>query len=257
MNVLWKWNLFLVRMNWCGLEPVRNIILLMEDYAWPQLTSIQLELGTKSGILKFHPKYNFFFGKWNTKFYLLKNFFTKDWVLRSKMSTVFYVVRKRESHEHLLWSCKSSQKVWSMIFDWWGLSSKFSEQQHGNWWSWLNWFSTSKVKSSWGIAIVVSLWSLWLCRNRGVFERKIYKEEEILFLIKLRAFKWCEISNLVQEENKTLWAVNPEGAILHAHKNQTLSLFEEAYDIYGFSDGSFKVNENGGITAGIGGFFKR
>lgn len=73
----------------------------------------------------------------------------------------------------------------------------FSHSMHFNIWSWLNWFQVNVVKMGWGVTLAASLWSLWLNRNRALFENKLYSIEDILLLIKVRSSYWCQATNLI------------------------------------------------------------
>lgn len=74
-------------------------------------------------------------------------------------------------------------------------------------------------------------------------------------MIKHRTFKWCVAADLLREEYDTIWIVNPEGAVMLAHKNKKKLFFlDNNTAIIGIYDGSFKIDENMITHSGIGGF---
>ncbi|KAK1362063.1 hypothetical protein POM88_046537 [Heracleum sosnowskyi] len=101
-----------------------------------------------------------------------------------------------ETHVHLLWNCPRIRIMWAHIFDWWGLTSSFYKMRIENIWEWHKLFSNSILQECWKTALSASLWSFWLCRNQLVFENISIRDSDLLFLIKLRALKWCEAFNI-------------------------------------------------------------
>lgn len=119
-----------------------------------------------------------------------------------------------EDHDHIFWSCSFAEKVRSEQLDWWGVKNELQIHSSVNLWPWLNWFSNQSVKIGWGISIASTLWSLWLNRNKGFFEGKFYKVDEVVCLVKFKERSWCHISNLIHNIIifSCMWDVNPSGA---------------------------------------------
>lgn len=103
-----------------------------------------------------------------------------------------------------------------------------------NVWSWLRWLNTPSIKFGWGIALAATLWSLWLNRNRGVFEGKFYKANEVIWLIKLRAKYWCQASNLLPPHNlyENIWFFSPANAISSHFNTLSKGLLDLSADLY-------------------------
>lgn len=117
--------------------------------------------------------------------------------------------------------------------------------------------SESLIKDWLGVVIAATMWSLWLNRNRGVFENKFYKIDEVLLLIKIRSYAWCQATNLVPETRTSVWNVNPVGIISGHRVVLQRSLMDLAVDILGFTDGSFTRDDTAEYKSGMGGVLKR
>lgn len=105
-------------------------------------------------------------------------------------------------------------------------------------WQWLQWCKNQRTKKVWGISLASALWSIGFYRNALVFERKRHRKEEVLYLLKLSALKWCQASNLLVRVSKELWIIYQEGATLITSTASNAVSFKK--DFMGHSDGTFK-----------------
>lgn len=182
-------------------------------------------------------------------------------LLSKRMRGVFTNVQcafcglQEENQEHLLWLCLYVKKIWVKVFDWRGISSKFNLIADGCYWNWLSFYQNSKVKIGWSISITATLWSVWLYRNLMVFEGKRYKEEEVVWLIKQRSLLWWSAGITGNRICWNLWNLNPTGALL-SRLYLSEGDNEAEYEFYSYTDGAFKMNNNGEILTGMGGFVK-
>lgn len=55
--------------------------------------------------------------------------------------------------------------------------------------------------------------------------------------------------------NSSVWDINPAGAILSHHSTHK-GLLDLPTTIYDFTDGSFELNEDTSVSAGMGGYLK-
>lgn len=55
------------------------------------------------------------------------------------------------------------------------------------------------MKVGWGVTVAATIWSLCLNRNLILFERKVLAVDEVLLLVKIREFSWCQASNLLSK----------------------------------------------------------
>ncbi|KAK1352385.1 hypothetical protein POM88_053324 [Heracleum sosnowskyi] len=60
---------------------------------------------------------------------------------------------------------------------------------------------------------------------------------------------------MLSEFTRNLWDVNPIGAVLNSQMPSSVHI-KKFVDASGYSDGAFKVLNNGVVKAGIGGFLK-
>lgn len=208
--------------------------------------------------LKIPPKVQYFL--WKLEHGIIP---TKLFLSRRLNNGVFTIIgdtclQFNEDQEHIFWSYSFSKKVWYGILEWWGITNRLHVFSNFNVWSWLNWFSNTSIKIGWGIALASTLWSLWINRNRGVFEKKNYKVNEVLWLIKMRAKYWCQASNLLpsQNLNDNVWFLSPCDAISNHLNLLSKGLLDLSADLYGFSDGSLFLDQNNASLASMGGFLK-
>ncbi|KAK1404363.1 hypothetical protein POM88_003968 [Heracleum sosnowskyi] len=103
-----------------------------------------------------------------------------------------------------------------------------------------------------------TLWSIWLYKNQLVFEKKVIKFEELIFLNKFRVLKWCEASNLCKGLNQNHWMINPAGILLASFKKYVAPLPNNCSELWGYIDGSFisQARNTNVSMLGIGGFIK-
>lgn len=88
-----------------------------------------------------------------------------------------------------------------------------------------------------------------------MFNKQVDTKEALLLIVKERIDKWCMELDLVPDNLMSLWNINPNGAILLHQKGKRLSILSDGHeDFVGFCDGSWQVDTNGRITAGVGGY---
>lgn len=72
-----------------------------------------------------------------------------------------------DNQDHILWDCEPAKWGWSFIEKWW--EAKITLH---NLWSSFSKFKSPIVKNAWGVVVASTLWTVWLVRNRCVFEGK-------------------------------------------------------------------------------------
>ncbi|KAK1388630.1 hypothetical protein POM88_016808 [Heracleum sosnowskyi] len=135
--------------------------------------------------------------------------------------------------------------------DWWGFSNRPGILGKSQFWSSFNWLNNPRERMDWANAVSSTVWSLWLNRNVKVLESINYSAEEIAYLVKVRTQKWCQSSSLLNSENLVVWNVNPLGAIINSTNALSRDLIVNGCALFGFADGSFKIDSNGFPSAGI------
>lgn len=70
-----------------------------------------------------------------------------------------------EDIPHIFWRCSFALEVWLEVADWWGISRSKLNSVKGNTWKMMGIFASSLTSKVWEIAVVSTLWSLWLSRN--------------------------------------------------------------------------------------------
>lgn len=206
--------------------------------------------------LKIPPKIHFFIWKIERSVLPTADFLTRR--LGNSMSpNCKWCNMNVENQDHLLWNCSLARGVWNLVADWWSLNVSQKLKIRSSIWESVNMFFSSKVRNGWIISLAAGLWSIWLSRNKLIFNNKKDNIEVVVYLIKIRAFKWLLASKSIKDELETLWMVNPVGVLLLFNS----SLRKEEFiwwntDLIGYTDGSWKSLRSGAVCGGMGGFLK-
>lgn len=120
----------------------------------------------------------------------------------------------RKSHDHIFWECGFAKQVWNKVFHWWRYNVDIFKLHINQKWKWLHWFKSQSLKIGWSIAMISTLWSLWLSRNEAVFKGEFLSVDHVIIMSKFRAKSWCEDIGLVMAEDDCIWNINPAGIVL-------------------------------------------
>lgn len=160
-----------------------------------------------------------------------------------------------ENIVHIFWDCIHAKWAWDFISQWWNVNILINTTTEGWLWSSLNSFRGKFLRQVWGLVLAALYWSLWLSRNQAVFNNQVDPKETLISTIKERINKWCLNLDIISENLLSLWNVNPIGAILLHQKGMSLRIMRDVVeDFVGYCDGSWMVDTNGKIKAGIGGY---
>lgn len=122
-------------------------------------------------------------------------------------SSCSWCLLDEETQDHIFWFCPHVSKLWDEMFKWWGLAINPRGFQLANIWELHNQFSNSSVRLGWNCCVAACLWSIWLSRNRLVFEGENMKATDLIHLVKIRSFKWCSAVGLVNEVMDSRWFI--------------------------------------------------
>lgn len=161
-----------------------------------------------------------------------------------------------ESQEHLFWHCSFIKKIWLDIISWWGIKESGHQISLSNIWNGQHLFKKSICKMGWNITLAATLWSIWLARNRLIFEKVSVQHEELIYLIKYRVFHWCEAIDICKGPISSGWLIDPKVLLLADNRAKMKSLLNSEFDLIGFIDGAFYKDSFISKKAGLGGFFK-
>ncbi|KAK1375488.1 hypothetical protein POM88_031681 [Heracleum sosnowskyi] len=70
-----------------------------------------------------------------------------------------------------------------------------------------------------------------------------------IWKLKLRAQKWCQTASILRSDHITIWNVHPLRAVSRSSNVLFRAVVDMNYKLIGFSDGSFKIDSNGAISA--------
>lgn len=104
----------------------------------------------------------------------------------------------------------------------------------------------------WKITVSAILWSIWLARNESIFNGRKIKKNTFEQIIKLRSFKWLEVSGYIHSSFSNAWFLAPKSCIIASDYQFRKGFLEKLFATTKFTcmvDGSFKNAEN--VVAGI------
>ena len=161
-----------------------------------------------------------------------------------------------ETTNHILCECKFASEVWSKIFEWWQVKrSTYFTLSLQELWHTLMGCKSKKVKAAWKLVVSATLWTLWLARNKYIFEGSSLNAEELLAISKVQAKEWCLAFNLIHKSLAAFWNSNPIGSATSSVNRQLKEIIKSATALVGFIDGSWKANKAANC-AGMGGLIQ-
>lgn len=120
----------------------------------------------------------------------------------------------QETSIHIFKECKVAVKFWNDIAHWWSLDRNQLEKILLGHWSARKIYVCAKLSQIWNLVISASLWTIWLVMNELVFEKNLLKVYTMIFLLKVRSFKWILAWGGIKKKLLQLWFVNPMRAFL-------------------------------------------
>ncbi|KAK1364861.1 hypothetical protein POM88_040422 [Heracleum sosnowskyi] len=157
-----------------------------------------------------------------------------------------------KSINHLLWQCDFVKMVMKLMLEWWGLSNLRMIADFDTMWESCRLFKELIMKEIWKTTLCACIWTIWLERNQRVFEHKESSVDNVMFWIKHRSAQWCLAAGFLVSETLNWWTVNPMGCITRSRVLKTRELLNSGSVLSGFIDGSWKLDSNWEIVAGIG-----
>lgn len=138
---------------------------------------------------------------------------------------------------HIFKECSIAIKFWEEISHWWSLNNSQRRKLLSDHWTSRKIFAGAKLAQVWNLTMDAALWTLWLARNKLVFERKQTSMDKMIYLLKLRSFKWMQAGGKMIKEMQSLWFVNPMGAfLLLSKRNEKIGHVWWNVEYVGFTD---------------------
>lgn len=101
-----------------------------------------------------------------------------------------------------------------------------------------------------------TLWTIWLARNKWIFQHNKLRESNIRELILVRVAQWGEAAKILTIGYSPEWHLNPVGILSAMHyklSRQFLNSLCEAYEFVCTADGAWNLRVDGTVGGGIGG----
>ncbi|XP_019455102.1 PREDICTED: uncharacterized protein LOC109356226 [Lupinus angustifolius] len=119
-----------------------------------------------------------------------------------------------ESSDHLFFTCSLSYSVWQKLYSLFGIYSILPSSTGSNFLSHWHLFGEAKnFHQQWMTIWFVTIWSLWLVRNKIIFDESSFHLDEVMFIINLHSW------NLLSARFKGFsfsfleWVWNPSSCI--------------------------------------------
>ncbi|CAL0333597.1 unnamed protein product [Lupinus luteus] len=117
---------------------------------------------------------------------------------------------EEESVDHLFFHCSFSYGVWQGIYSWFGMSSVLHSDVKSNFYGHEALLRLGKNRRrQWMCIWFVTLWSIWLNRNKVIFEKKSSSLEEIMFSIQLHSWNLISVRFSSFSYSFLDWVWNP------------------------------------------------
>ncbi|KAK8600727.1 hypothetical protein V6N12_050578 [Hibiscus sabdariffa] len=114
-----------------------------------------------------------------------------------------------ETGDHLLFLCGFTQWVWEWFVGWWDVCLPLSSSLFGLLGASMQCLFSGDLVQWWSASVATMLWSLWLCRNEAVFNRKLLSFDEVCFLIKARSYYWVKVAAEFSNIDEAQWLLCP------------------------------------------------
>lgn len=161
-----------------------------------------------------------------------------------------------ESTDHLLWSCPVSKELRNLFWSWWSFTPSSIHVDVLNLQNILKVNVNPECKSAWQVSVIALLWSICVGRNECIFRSTSFGKAGVIFKAKCWSFEWCLGANLISSDLRNLWFCDPGAAIISLFKSSQSNFLGKVFSKFkyeAFCDGSWKINEEGHISGGIGG----
>lgn len=157
-----------------------------------------------------------------------------------------------EDIDHLLWNCTLAKLCWKVLEQWFEIRVTNIRNTRDFF------LSASKIKDGEGLQTCISatMWTIWLTRNKLLFNNTRSTTRAIEGAIKSLAWEWSASSKLISDKGFVLWNHNPQGAYVNNKKEELhnmLKLWFSQFNLVGFIDGAVEVGKQN-PRSGVGGF---
>lgn len=127
-----------------------------------------------------------------------------------------FCLSHQENLSHLFFLCSEASKIWNAVFSWLGINSVIHYDPAINFLHLGAFLSGKNSKSFKHLIWSASVWSIWLNRNRIVFQGEIFDLHRILTQIKLLSWSWS-ILKIGKELNFDFnsWLTDPIHCLLN------------------------------------------
>ncbi|GKV14964.1 hypothetical protein SLEP1_g25762 [Rubroshorea leprosula] len=116
---------------------------------------------------------------------------------------------EEEDETHLFLKCKNVRWIWKECARLWGINIEIQEDcwktfEHPGAWT-----KNTRVRKGWDCTWSAIVWSIWLMRNRRIFQNQEMDSGKLLDLVQIRSFLWFKAKNAWCYFTHSDWLSNP------------------------------------------------
>ncbi|GLT48512.1 hypothetical protein SLA2020_221330 [Shorea laevis] len=137
----------------------------------------------------------------------------KRGIIKNLEEGVCNMCGEEEDAAHLFLKCKVARRLWGECAKWWGINVSLENDCWKTFESFGTQIKDPRVRQGWDCIWNTLIWSVWLARNKEVFQDTVTNAGKLFEIIQLRSYFWIKTRNNRCVFNFSDWAINP-GACL-------------------------------------------
>ncbi|GKV49208.1 hypothetical protein SLEP1_g55970 [Rubroshorea leprosula] len=118
-----------------------------------------------------------------------------------------------EDATHLFLNCKLSKWLWKSCSRWWGTTVALKEDCCSTFDQFGNEFKDPHIAEGWDCIWNSVIWTIWMARNRKIFQESEINRDQLLDFIQLRSFAWIKAKKPRCYFSLSDWLINPSACI--------------------------------------------
>ncbi|GKU94470.1 hypothetical protein SLEP1_g7966 [Rubroshorea leprosula] len=120
---------------------------------------------------------------------------------------------EEEDSSHLFLKCKIAKWLWRACANWWGIKVELQNECKRTFQLFGAWTKKSHKREGWDCIWNAVIWSVWMARNKKIFDSVEVNLIKLLELIQLRSFTWIKVRKGKCYFNLSDWLINPASCL--------------------------------------------
>ncbi|XP_038685806.1 uncharacterized protein LOC119985586 [Tripterygium wilfordii] len=113
-------------------------------------------------------------------------------ILPRSESSCPFCHQQEESVDHLLFLCEGPRMIWYKIINWWGVEWCCGNTLSNLFEQWQTFASGKKQRQVWSMMFNAAVWTIWIERNKVIFEENHIDWGNVLYLVYIRFGLWLK-----------------------------------------------------------------